>query len=49
MPLALAWLPGRVPNVLLVPGTSSIAHLREILAVAELNLTGDAVRALDGT
>ena len=47
MQVALAWLLRRAPNILLIPGTSSIAHLRENLAVAELDLPPDAVRALD--
>jgi pyridoxine 4-dehydrogenase len=48
MQVALAWLLRRAPNILLIPGTSSSAHLRENLAVAELDLPEDAVRALDG-
>ena len=48
MQVALAWLLGRAPNILLIPGTSSVAHLRENLAAAELNLPEDAVRELDG-
>jgi aryl-alcohol dehydrogenase-like predicted oxidoreductase len=48
MQVALAWLLRRSPNVLLIPGTSSIAHLRENLAVAELDLPEAAVAALDG-
>jgi len=48
MQVALAWLLRRAPNILLIPGTSSIAHLRENLAVAELDLPEDAVVALDG-
>ena len=48
MQVALAWLLGRSPNILLIPGTSSIAHLRENLTVAELDLPEDAVIALDG-
>ncbi len=35
---ALAWLLHRAPNILLIPGTSSVAHLRENLAAAELTL-----------
>jgi pyridoxine 4-dehydrogenase len=46
--VALAWLLRRAPNILLIPGTSSVAHLRENLAVAELDLPKDAVVALDG-
>ena len=37
--LALAWLLHRSPNILLIPGTSSVAHLRENLAVAEIVLS----------
>ena len=48
MQVALAWLLGRSPNILLIPGTSSIAHLRENLTAAELDLPEDAVIALDG-
>jgi pyridoxine 4-dehydrogenase len=44
---ALAWLLQRAPNILLIPGTSSRAHLRENLAAAELVLPKDAVAALD--
>jgi pyridoxine 4-dehydrogenase len=39
MPVALAWLLHRAPNILLIPGTSSIAHLHENLAATELALT----------
>jgi aryl-alcohol dehydrogenase-like predicted oxidoreductase len=45
--VALAWLLHRAPNILLIPGTSSVAHLRENLAAADLALPDDAVRALD--
>ncbi len=48
MQVALAWLLRRSPNILLIPGTSSVAHLRENLAAGELELPGDAVSALDG-
>jgi len=48
MQVALAWLLRRAPNVLLIPGTSSLAHLRENLAAAELDLPHDAVEMLDG-
>jgi pyridoxine 4-dehydrogenase len=48
MQVALAWLLRRAPNVLLIPGTSSLVHLRENLAAAELQLPDDAVTALDG-
>jgi aryl-alcohol dehydrogenase-like predicted oxidoreductase len=47
MQVALAWLLRRAHNILLIPGTSSIAHLRENLAVAKLDLPEDAVIALD--
>jgi pyridoxine 4-dehydrogenase len=48
MQVALAWLLRRAPNILLIPGTSSLAHLRENLAGAELDLPDDAVAGLDG-
>jgi pyridoxine 4-dehydrogenase len=48
MQVALAWLLRRAPNILLIPGTSSVAHLRENLAAAELALPEDAMRELDG-
>ena len=47
MQVALAWLLRRAPNILLIPGTSSVAHLRENLAAAELALPDDAARELD--
>jgi pyridoxine 4-dehydrogenase len=47
MQIALAWLLRRSPNVLLIPGTSSITHLRENLAAAELTLPEDAAAELD--
>ena len=47
MQVALGWLLRRAPNVLLIPGTSSVAHLRENLAAAELDLPNDAITALD--
>jgi aryl-alcohol dehydrogenase-like predicted oxidoreductase len=46
--VALAWLLHRSPNILLIPGTSSVAHLRENLAAAELTLTPEALAELDG-
>ena len=46
MQVALAWLLRRSPNILLIPGTSSLAHLRENLASAELVLPDDAVEEL---
>jgi aryl-alcohol dehydrogenase-like predicted oxidoreductase len=48
MQVALAWLLHRAPNILLIPGTSSVAHLRQNLAAADLELPGDALRELDG-
>ena len=48
MQVALAWLLRRAPNVLLIPGTSSLAHLRENLAAAELDLPDEALKGLDG-
>jgi pyridoxine 4-dehydrogenase len=48
MQVALAWLLRRAPNILLISGTSSVAHLRENLAAADLHLPDDALTALDG-
>jgi len=48
MQVALAWLLRRSPNILLIPGTGSVAHLQENLAVADLVLPDDAVAELDG-
>ncbi|WP_288427586.1 aldo/keto reductase family oxidoreductase [uncultured Agrobacterium sp.] len=48
MQVALAWLLKRSPNILLIPGTSSRAHLAENLKAAELNLPEEAVTALNG-
>lgn len=47
MQVALAWLLQRSPNILLIPGTASVAHLHENLAAAELVLPADAVVKLD--
>ncbi len=47
MQVALAWLLHRSPNILLIPGTSSLAHLRENLAAAECVLPVDAINELD--
>ncbi len=44
---ALAWLLRRSPNILLIPGTSSPAHLRENLAAGSLHLPDDAMAALN--
>jgi pyridoxine 4-dehydrogenase len=48
MQVALAWLLHRSPNLLLIPGTSSAAHLRENLAAGELTLSPDILAELDG-
>ena len=48
MQVALAWLLQRSPNLLLIPGTSSVGHLRENLAAAALKLTPSMVAELDG-
>ena len=48
MQVALAWLLRRSPNILLIPGTASIAHLRENLAAADHALPDDAALELDG-
>jgi pyridoxine 4-dehydrogenase len=45
--VALAWLLRRSPNILLIPGTSSVEHLRENVAGAGLELPADAVAELD--
>jgi len=48
MQVALAWLLQRAPNILLIPGTSSVAHLRENLAAVELELPASGIAELDG-
>jgi pyridoxine 4-dehydrogenase len=48
MQVAIAWLLHRAPNVLVIPGTSSMAHLDENLAAANLQLPDDAISALNG-
>ncbi len=48
MQVALAWLLRRAPNILLIPGTSSLQHLRENLAAAALDLPEDALAELNG-
>jgi aryl-alcohol dehydrogenase-like predicted oxidoreductase len=48
MQVALDWLLRRASNILLIPGTSSVAHIRENLASAELNLPEDGIMALNG-
>jgi pyridoxine 4-dehydrogenase len=45
--IALAWLLGRSPNMLVIPGTSSVAHLQENIAAAELKLTRHDMTELD--
>jgi pyridoxine 4-dehydrogenase len=47
MAVALAWLLQRSPNILLIPGTSSVAHLRENVAGAGLQLPDDAIKELN--
>jgi len=47
MQVALAWLLHRSPNILLIPGTSSVGHLRENLAAAELELSAEVLAELD--
>ena len=47
MQVALAWLLQRAPNILLIPGTSSVAHLRENLAAASLMLPAQEIAALN--
>ena len=48
MQVALAWLLQRSPNILVIPGTSSVAHLRENVAAGSLRLDAAAVAALNG-
>ncbi|OOO20135.1 aldo/keto reductase family oxidoreductase [Rhizobium sophoriradicis] len=47
MQVALAWLLRRAPNILLIPGTSSVGHLRENLAAAGLMLPDEAIEELN--
>jgi aryl-alcohol dehydrogenase-like predicted oxidoreductase len=47
MQIALAWLLRRAPNILLIPGTSSVSHLRENLAAAGLSLPDEALARLN--
>lgn len=47
MQVALAWLLQRSPNILMIPGTSSVAHLRDNLGAAALRLPPDAITALN--
>jgi pyridoxine 4-dehydrogenase len=48
MQVALAWLLHRSPNILLIPGTSSVVHLRENLAAGQLTLPAQVLAELDG-
>jgi pyridoxine 4-dehydrogenase len=45
--VALAWLLQRAPNILLIPGTSSVAHLRENLTASELKIPPQMLAELD--
>jgi aryl-alcohol dehydrogenase-like predicted oxidoreductase len=47
MQVALAWLLHRAPNLLLIPGTKSVAHLRENLAAATITLSPETLATLD--
>ena len=47
MQVALAWLLQRAPNILLIPGTSSVSHLRENLAASTLELPPETIAQLD--
>ncbi|WP_130620922.1 aldo/keto reductase family oxidoreductase [Dyella amyloliquefaciens] len=47
MQVALAWLLHRSPNILLIPGTSSLGHLRENLKAAEIELSAEVLAELD--
>ena len=47
MQVALAWLLHRAPNILLIPGTSSVEHLRENLEAASIELPREAITELD--
>jgi aryl-alcohol dehydrogenase-like predicted oxidoreductase len=46
--VGLAWLLARAPNILLIPGTSSIAHLEENLAVGSIELRAEDITELEG-
>jgi aryl-alcohol dehydrogenase-like predicted oxidoreductase len=48
MQVALGWLLRRAPNILLIPGTSSLAHLKENLTATEIALPDDVINELDG-
>jgi pyridoxine 4-dehydrogenase len=47
MQVALAWMLQRSPNILLIPGTSSVEHLRENLKAATLQLPSEIIADLD--
>ena len=47
MQLALAWLLERSPNILLIPGTSSLEHLRENLQAAQLKIPAEVLANLN--
>jgi aryl-alcohol dehydrogenase-like predicted oxidoreductase len=47
MQVALAWLLQRAPNIILIPGTSSVKHLRENLDAATLHLRPETIADLD--
>jgi pyridoxine 4-dehydrogenase len=47
MQIALAWLLHRAPNILLIPGTSSVKHLRENLGAATLQLPPETIAGLN--
>jgi pyridoxine 4-dehydrogenase len=47
MQVALAWLLQRAPNIVLIPGTSSVKHLRENLDAAALELPPETIAGLD--
>jgi pyridoxine 4-dehydrogenase len=47
MQIALAWLLHRSPNILLIPGTSSVAHLKQNIESVEIALTKDVIDELD--
>jgi aryl-alcohol dehydrogenase-like predicted oxidoreductase len=47
MQVALAWLLQRAPNIVLIPGTSSVKHLRENLDAAALQLSPETIANLD--
>src|SRR5690349_10327475 len=47
MQVALAWLLQRSPNILLIPGTSSLAHLRENLEASRLQIPSEVIADLD--